>query len=83
MLERSFDIENPSFAEINKYIAQTVSSVTWYVRQPGEPGWNLNSLATNLVPYPRIHFLMSSYLPQSNLSSESLSTSALTSQVFS
>lgn len=35
MLDRLFGVENASFAEINRYIAQVLSAVTYSMRAPG------------------------------------------------
>jgi hypothetical protein len=44
VLDRQFGIENPSFTEINRYIAQTISSVTSCMRFPGVLNCDLRQL---------------------------------------
>merc|ERR1711939_886505 len=46
---RSLDIERPTYTNLNRLISQTISSLT--------------ESQTNLIPYPRIHFCMTSYAP--------------------
>ena len=57
------DIESPAYSDINKVVAQVVSSVTASLRFNGNLNAKLNDLQTNLVPYPRIHFLLPSFTP--------------------
>lgn len=46
-------IERPSFENLNRLIAQVVSSVTSSLRFDGALNVDLNEFQTNLVPYPR------------------------------
>ena len=57
------DIESPTYSDLNELIAQTVSSLTASMRFNGELNSNLLALKTNLVPYPRMNLLISSYSP--------------------
>ena len=57
------DVERPSYRELNQLIAQVVSSVTASLRFEGALNVDLNEFATNLVPYPRIHFPLATYAP--------------------
>ena len=74
MLDRIVGVENPSFLEINRCIAQRLSSVTFPMRAPGVLNWSLREMIMNLVPYPRAHFQMTSQVCQSNGTAENLST---------
>jgi tubulin alpha len=56
-------IENPFYSHINKLIAQVISSTTASLRFDGALNGDLKSFQTNLVPYPRLHFMLSSYAP--------------------
>eukprot|EP00004_Rigifila_ramosa_P014708 TRINITY_DN336_c0_g1_i1.p1 TRINITY_DN336_c0_g1~~TRINITY_DN336_c0_g1_i1.p1 ORF type:complete len:454 (+),score=113.51 TRINITY_DN336_c0_g1_i1:144-1505(+) len=56
-------IETPSYKNLNRLIAQAVSSVTTSLRFNGALNVDINEFRTNLVPYPRIHFMMCSYAP--------------------
>lgn len=54
-------IQKPSFADVNHILAQTMSGVTATLRFPGfQNNSDIRKLATNLVPFPRQHFLMQS-----------------------
>jgi len=60
---KSLDIERPNYTNLNRLIAQVVSSLTSSIRFQGDLNVDINEFQTNLVPYPRIHFLLSSYAP--------------------
>ncbi|CAJ0561306.1 unnamed protein product, partial [Mesorhabditis spiculigera] len=60
---RSLDVERPSYTNLNRIIAQVVSSITASLRFDGALNVDLNEFQTNLVPYPRIHFPLASYSP--------------------
>ncbi|KAL7673347.1 hypothetical protein ACOME3_008206 [Neoechinorhynchus agilis] len=56
-------IERPTYTNLNRLIAQVVSSVTASLRFQGALNVDLSEFQTNLVPYPRIHFPLASYAP--------------------
>eukprot|EP01087_Luapelamoeba_hula_P011066 TRINITY_DN2982_c0_g1_i1.p1 TRINITY_DN2982_c0_g1~~TRINITY_DN2982_c0_g1_i1.p1 ORF type:complete len:469 (+),score=89.23 TRINITY_DN2982_c0_g1_i1:187-1593(+) len=56
-------LERPSYTNLNRLIAQVISSVTASLRFQGSLNVDINEFQVNLVPYPRIHFLMCSYAP--------------------
>lgn len=60
---RSLDIERPTYNNLNRLIAQVISSLTASLRFDGALNVDLTEYQTNLVPYPRIHFMLSSYAP--------------------
>ncbi|XP_071819656.1 tubulin alpha chain-like [Apostichopus japonicus] len=60
---RNLDIERPTFANMNRLIAQVVSSITSSLRFGGALNVDLSDFQTNLVPYPRIHFPLVTYAP--------------------
>jgi len=53
----------PSYRNINRLIAQLASSVTGSLRFDGALNVDLLELQTNLVPYPRLHFLVPALAP--------------------
>jgi len=60
---RSLDIERPTYSNLNRLISQTISSLTTSLRFDGAINVDITEFQTNLVPYPRIHFMLSSYAP--------------------
>ena len=60
---RNLGIERPSYENLNRLIAQVVSSITASLRFDGSLNVDLNEFQTNLVPYPRIHFPLVAYSP--------------------
>ena len=60
---RNLDIQRPTYANLNRLIAQVVSSVTASLRFEGSLNVDLTEFQTNLVPFPRIHFPVVAYAP--------------------
>ena len=80
---RNLGVTSPSFTNLNRLIAQVVSSITCSLRFDGALNVDLNEFQTNLVPFPRIHYPLISYAPvvSSNRSShESFRVQDLTFQ---
>jgi len=60
---KSLGIHDPSYRNLNNIIAQVISSLTTSIRFAGSLNVDINEFQTNLVPYPRIHFILTSYAP--------------------
>ncbi|RCN49449.1 Tubulin/FtsZ family, GTPase domain protein [Ancylostoma caninum] len=60
---RNLNVERPSYVNLNRLIAQIVSSITASLRFDGALNVDLTEFQTNLVPYPRIHFPLATYAP--------------------
>merc|ERR1712194_899460 len=60
---RNLDIERSTYTNLNRLLAQIISSLTASLRFDGALNVDITEFQTNLVPYPRIHFMLSSYAP--------------------
>jgi len=83
--KKNLDIERPTYTHLNRLTAQVISSLTASLRFSGALNVDINEFQTNLVPYPRIHFMLASYAPvlsKDKAYHESLSVPDLTAQVF-
>ncbi|KDR78728.1 hypothetical protein GALMADRAFT_244250 [Galerina marginata CBS 339.88] len=60
---RTLKVQSPSFPDLNNLIAQVMCGVSTSLRFPGQLNGDLRKLGMNLVPFPRLHFLMPSYAP--------------------
>ena len=56
-------IERPSFSNLNHVIAQVVSSLTLSSRSQGDLDVDLSQQITNLVPFHKRHFMLTSFAP--------------------
>lgn len=74
-------IEDPDYTHINKIIAVSASSVLSGMRFGHDGNYTVSKFLSNMVPYPRIHFLQSSFAPFMNGKSivEEYSTEKITS----
>jgi len=61
--QKQLDIEHPSYDTLNRLIAKSVSSMTASLRFEGELNVDLNEFQTNLVAFPRLHFMMTAMAP--------------------
>jgi tubulin alpha len=82
---RNMDVERPKFTNLNRLIAQCISSITASLRFEGSLNCDLTEFQTNLVPYPRVHFPVCSYSPfisSEKAFHETFTTYELTSTAF-
>merc|ERR1712032_1207450 len=61
--QKNLDLKRPSYDTLNRMIAKAVSSMTASLRFEGELNVDLNEFQTNLVPFPRLHFMITSMAP--------------------
>ena len=61
--QHSLGVERPTYTNLNRLIAQVISSITASLRFDGALNVDLTEFQTNLVPYPRIHFPLACYGP--------------------
>jgi len=82
---RSLDVERPSYTNLNRLVAQVISSLTASLRFDGALNVDITEFQTNLVPYPRIHFMLSSYAPVISVAKaghEALNVAEITAAAF-
>ncbi|KAG7089982.1 Tubulin beta-2 chain [Marasmius oreades] len=56
-------IKQPGFSDLNGLISKVMCGVSTSLRFPGQLNGDLRKFCTNLIPFPRLHFLMPSYAP--------------------
>jgi tubulin alpha len=56
-------IEKIDYSHLNKLCAKSISCMTSALRFEGDLNVDMNEFQTNLVPFPRLHFMTSSYAP--------------------
>jgi len=82
---RNLDIERPTYTNLNRLVAQCISSITASLRFDGQLNVDLTEFQTNLVPYPRISFPLCSFAPviaAEKAYHESMTVSDITNAVF-
>jgi len=61
--QKKLDIKKPSYNNLNRIVAKVTSSMTAALRFDGELNVDMNEFQTNLVPFPRLHFMTTSLAP--------------------
>merc|ERR1711939_804866 len=61
--KKQMDVKKPSYANLNGIICKVISSMTAALRFKGELNVDLNEFQTNLVPFPRLHFMTTGLSP--------------------
>ncbi|KAI0806136.1 beta-tubulin 2 [Irpex lacteus] len=60
---RTLKVKAPEFEDLNLLVSQVMCGISTSLRFPGQLNGDLRKLGLNLVPFPRLHFLMPSYAP--------------------
>merc|ERR1711988_392935 len=63
IVQKQLEEDRPSYEHLNKVIAKVVSSMTAALRFDGELNVDLGEFQTNLVPFPRLHFMTTGLAP--------------------
>jgi tubulin alpha len=61
--QKQLNVKRPSYDNLNRLISKVISSMTASLRFEGEMNVDLNEFQTNLVPFPRLHFMLTSLVP--------------------
>ena len=80
LAQRKLGMKHPSYGSMNRIISKVVSSVTSDMRFGGSLFDSLGSFQTELVPFPRIHSLISSLAPLRSKKSAVDSSSPMSTQ---
>jgi len=83
--QKNLDVIRPAYVNLNRLISQVISSLTASLRFDGALNVDITEFQTNLVPYPRIHFMCCSYAPiisTARAYHESLSVPEITNAAF-
>jgi len=78
-------LSNPTYGDFYHLVSAVMSDVTSCIRFPSQFNTDFRKLAMNLVPFPRIHFLMTGFAPSTSLGTQqhqALTVSQLIEQVF-
>jgi len=78
-------INAPTFTNVNRMIAHVFSSITCSLRFEGALNADLREMKTNLVPFPRLHFVTVSHAPfvgQHQSTKERMSVQDITNSAF-
>merc|ERR1712200_321742 len=85
IIQKQLDVKRPSYKNLNEVIAKVVSSMTAALRFDGEANVDLGEFQTNLVPFPRLHFMTTGLAPVINLNKskhEAQTVRGITDHVF-
>merc|ERR1712048_172924 len=61
--QKQLNIDRPTYGNLNVIIAKVISSMTASLRFDGELNVDLGEFQTNLVPFPRLHFMTTALAP--------------------
>jgi len=83
--QKQLDEDRPSYSQLNVIIAKVISSMTASLRFDGELNVDLGEFQTNLVPFPRLHFMTTALAPvvsKKKASHEAQTVREITDHVF-
>jgi len=63
IVQKQLDEKRPDYEDLNRIIAKVISSMTAALRFDGELNVDLGEFQTNLVPFPRLHFMTTALAP--------------------
>lgn len=71
---RTLKLKTPTYGDLNHLVSATMSGITTCLRFPGQLNADLRKLATNMVPFPRLHFFMPGFAPLTSRQSQAYRT---------
>ena len=60
---RTLSLTTPTYSDLNHLISACVSGATACLRFPGQLNADLRKLAVNMIPFPRLHFMVPGFAP--------------------
>lgn len=82
---RTLKLTTPTYGDLNHLISAAMAGTTCSLRFPGQLNCDLRKLATNMIPFPRLHFFMVGFAPITSMGSQqyrALTVPELTQQMF-
>ena len=82
---RWFHLTTPTYGDLNHIIFMAMSGITCSLRFPGQLNSDLRKMATNLAPFPRLHFYMTGFAPLTSRGARvyrPVTVNEITSQIF-
>ena len=82
---RTLKLATPTYGDLNHLVSLAMTGTTTCLRFPGQLNSDLRKLATNMVPFPRLHFFMPGFAPLTARGSQkykALTIPELTQQMF-
>jgi tubulin beta len=82
---RTLKLTTPTYSDLNHLISACVSGTTACLRFPGQLNADLRKLAVNMIPFPRLHFMVPGFAPLTSRGSQqyrSLTVPELVQQMF-
>merc|ERR1711918_341278 len=82
---RTLKLTTPTYGDLNHLVSAGLSGITCSIRFPGQLNCDLRKLATNMIPFPRLHFFMNGFAPLTSRGSQqyrALTVPELTQQMF-
>lgn len=83
--QNTLKTSSPSYDNLNSIIAKAIAGVSTTLRYPSQLNSDLRKLAVNMIPFPRLHFLIASVAPlvsSQAKSYQSTNVQDLTNQMF-
>ena len=63
LCNRNLKIKSPAYSDINYLIAMAMSGITCSFRFSGQVNTDQRKLATNMIPFPRMLFMLTGIAP--------------------
>lgn len=82
---RTLKLTTPTFGDLNHLAVTALCGATTCLRFPGQLNADLRKLATNMVPFPRLHFFIPGFAPltsRGNQPYRAVSVPELVQQIF-